>query len=56
MKLFASAKGEVELTLEFVELTLEFIEEITVLTVTDLRESVLQSYPKLAQIPFCNCS
>jgi molybdopterin converting factor small subunit len=48
IKLFASAKkiagGKYEVTLEFLERT--------TITVTDLRERVLQIYPKLAQIPF----
>jgi molybdopterin converting factor small subunit len=48
IKLFASAKkiagGKDEVTLQFIERT--------TITVTDLRERVLQIYPKLAQIPF----
>jgi molybdopterin converting factor small subunit len=48
VKLFASAKeiagGKGEVPLEFIE--------GTAMTVTDLRERILQIYPKLAQIPF----
>ena len=49
IKLFASAKeivggGNSEITLEF--------REETKITFTELRKRILQTYPKLAQIPF----
>lgn len=47
IKLFASAKeivgGKSEISLEFTGATI---------TVTGLREKLLQNYPKLAQVPF----
>lgn len=49
IKLFASAKeivgrGNSEITLEF--------REETKITFTELRKRILQTYPKLAQVPF----
>lgn len=49
IKLFASAKEMVGRGNS--EITLEFREE-TKITFTELRKRILQTYPKLAQIPF----
>ena len=49
IKLFASAKEIVGRVNS--EITLEFREE-TKITFTELRKRILQTYPKLAQIPF----
>jgi molybdopterin converting factor small subunit len=48
IKLFASAK---EIVGGKSEISLEFTEGATI-TVTGLRERLLQNYPKLAQVPF----
>jgi molybdopterin converting factor small subunit len=48
MKLFASAR---DIAGGRGEITLEFTEGATI-TVSDLKERALQTYPKLAQIPF----
>jgi molybdopterin converting factor small subunit len=52
IKLFASAK---EIVGGKSEISLEFTEGPTI-TVTGLREKLLQNYPKLAEVPFVFCN